>query len=296
MALMPRVLLTCLGIALAAPLPALAGVDICSDPRMQSRVAAQFVAFEESSFEEQSGAADRQYNHYDLLFTTASEKLLFGAGHRYSIFNIETVEPETNGHLHTFFLPLHVLSGDDTSNFRISAAAAMSASSNIIKDPGEYTTDALQLLAALIWGRKLNDRVSLQYGACGDHRFGEFRIYPAVNLLWQLHPDWQLQLGFPNSKLSYRISDSLSSAISVAPDGNEWYVEDNSHTSNSQFVYESYVIDWSVDWTVHDRFMVSAGVGREFDNRYEFTLRDRSVARLSADAVTRISVALEWRF
>ncbi len=283
-------------LALALPGPASASVDICSDPRMQSRLAFEYVAFEASPFDEVAGTADLRYTNYDLLFTLADEKYQFGVGHRYSIFDINPIQPETNGHLHTFFLPLHVLSGTEKKNFRFSAAAAMSASSNIIKDPAEYTTDAVQLLAALIWGRQINERTSLRYGFCADHRFGEYRLYPAASVLWQLHPDWHLQLGFPDSKLSYRFSDAWRSELSIAPDGNEWYVLDSSRKRNSEFVYEALVVAWEFLWSFHDRFVISAGLGRQFYNRYEFAVFDQSRLSLSADAVNRIAIGFEWRF
>jgi hypothetical protein len=263
---------------------------------MQSRLSFDYVTFEESSFDEVAGTADLLYNNYDLLFTTASEKHLFGAGHRYNKFDINPMQPETNGHLHTLFLPLHILSGTEQRNFRFSVAPALSASSNVTNRPDEYTTDAVQILAALVWGRQINETVGLRYGICGDHRFGEYQIYPAASVLWQPHPDWNVQLGFPNSHVAYQLSDNFSSKISVAPDGNEWYVLDDSRTSNSQFVYEAYSIEWSFNWEFQDRFMVSASVGQQLQKQYEFTLLDQSRIRLSGDSVMRIGAGLEWRF
>lgn len=293
---MTRVFLKYLVVGLAVPLSATAGVDICSDPGMQSRFAVEFVAFEESAIDEVTGTADLQYNNYDLLFKSASNKYLFGAGHRYANFDFTQVQPDTNGHLHTFFLPLHILSGNDERNFRFSVAAAMSASSNVIKDPSQYTTDAIQVLAAAIWGRQIDEDLGLRFGLCADHRFGEYELYPAVSVLWQLNPDWHLELGFPNSILSYRFSNSLTTEIAIAPDGNEWYVEDSSNTRNSDFIYEAYTVEWSLNWNLSDNFTLTAGVGQQFDNEYEFTLLDQSVVRFSGDSVTRISVAIEWRF
>lgn len=293
---MTRVSFVIFVVSLAIPAFASAGVDICSDPRMQSRLSFEYVAFEQNQFDEVSGALDLAYNNYDLLFTAKDDRYLFGVGHRYSIFDINQIQAQTNGHLHTFFVPLHIRTGDHQNSFRLSIAAVMSASSNVIKDPGEYTTDAVQLLAAAIWGRQIDDKLSLRYGICGDHRFGEYQVYPAASLLWQLNPDWYLQLGFPDSRLSFTFSDSLSTDIAIAPDGNEWYVEDSSHTTSSDFTYEAYAVEWSINWHFSEHFAATAGVGRQFKNEYEFTLLDQSVARLSGDSVTRIGAAIEWRF
>ena len=113
---------------------------------------------------------------------------------------------------------------------------------------------------------------------------------------WQFHPDWNLQLGFPNSKLSYQISAPLSSTLRIGPDGNEWFVLDKSLTISSQFVYEAYTLEWAFDWQLHDDFTITASIGRQFHNRFEMTLLDQSRVRLSGDPVTRVGAALEWRF
>jgi hypothetical protein len=96
--------------------------------------------------------------------------------------------------------------------------------------------------------------------------------------------------------VSYRIADSLTTEINIAPDGNEWYVEDSSNTRDSDFIYEAYTVEWSINWNILDNFALTAGVGQQFDNEYEFTLLDQSIVRYSGDSVTRIGAALEWRF
>lgn len=280
----------------ALPFPAWASVDICSDPQMQSRLSLEFTNFDEFSIDQGVGTIDQQYNNYDLLFSAAQGKYLFGVGHRYDIFDVNPTQTETNGHQHTFFLPFHMLSEGDRDSFRFSAAAGLSASSNLFNHSGVMTNDAVQLLAALVWGKDISTSVSLRYGVCGDHRFGEYRAYPAASVVWQPHPDWRIQLGFPDSRLSYRISDSFSSDVSISPDGNEWQVADKSLTNHSQFIYEAYAIEWSLDWVVRDRFTITASVGEQFHNRYELTLIDQSRVRLSGDTITRMGAALEWRF
>jgi hypothetical protein len=250
----------------------------------------------DSAIDQPTATIGLENRNVDLQFKTSGDKLLFGIGHRYSIFDIEPLQPATNGHLHTYFLPLHILSGNDDRGFRISIAPAWSLSSNVGDEFNDYKDDAFQLLAALIWGRRISDRTSLRFGLCGDHRFGGYQIYPAVAMEWQFHPDWNLQLGFPNSELSYQLSAPWSSKLRVGPDGNEWFVLDRSLTIQSQFVYEAWAIEWLFDWQFHDDFTVSASIGRQIRNEFEMTLLDQSRVRFSGDSVTRIGAALEWRF
>ncbi len=281
---------------LCSPSVILASVDICQDPDSFSHLSIAFNRQDDSTFDQRPGTVGLDNRNSDLLFKTGSEKLLFGIGHRYSIFDVDPLQTETNGHLHTYYLPFHMLTENDRKSFRLSVAPAISLSSNVGDRLAEYKDDAFQLLAALIWGRRLSDRVRLQYGVCGDHRFGDYQIYPSLSVFWQLHPEWNVQLGFPTSQLSYQVSDTLSSMIRIAPDGNQWFVLDRTLTRNSQFVYEAYALEWEFDWEVGESFVISASVGRQFHNRIELTLFDQSRVRLSSHPVTRVGAALEWRF
>lgn len=263
---------------------------------MQSRLSFGFDIQDDAPIDQGPGEIGLENRETDLRFKTASNRMLFGIGHRYSIFDIESLQAATNGHLHTFILPLHVLSGDEGKEFRFSIAPAWSLSSNVGDHLNEYMDDSFQLLAALIWGRRLSKQTDLSFGVCGDHRFGDYEIYPTFNVRWQFHPDWNLQLGFPNSQLSYQVSAPLTSTLRVGPDGNQWFVLDRSLTISSEFVYEAWTIEWLFDWQLNESFAVSASVGRQIDNQFEMTLLDQSRVQVSSEAVTRIGAAVEWRF
>ena len=290
-----RSFLACMGLCFTGLTDARASVDICQAPVAYSHLSIAVDKHSDSTIDQVPGAIGQENRNFDLIFTTAEDHLLFGAGHRYTIFDIDPLQPGTNGHLHTFFLPLHKLTGDDRRSFRASIAPALSASSNVF-DNRELTKDAVQLLAALVWGRRVSDRTSLRYGLCGDHRFGDYQVYPVISVQWQAHPDWTIQLGFPSSWLSYQISKRSSSMIRIKPDGNEWHVMDRDLVNRSQFVYESFALEWTFDWQLRESIAITASVGRQFDNRIEMTLLDQSRVRVSGDAVTRLGAALEWRF
>lgn len=291
-----RAYLACLCLYLAGLADVLASVDICGDPDTYSRLSINLVRYSDSTFDNDAGAVGQKNNNFDLMFITDDDMILFGAGHRYTIFDVAGLQPETNGHLHTFFLPLHKLTGDDRRSFRLSIAPVLSASSNVFNKLDEYSSDALQVLAALVWGRRLSDRVSLRFGLCGDHRFGDYQVYPLISVHWQPHPDWTVQLGFPTSQLSYQLSAGATSTIRISPDGNEWFVLDKSRANHSRFIYEAYALEWAFAWEVRKNFAITASVGRQFHNRFEMTLLDKSRVRISSQPVTRVGAALEWRF
>lgn len=273
----------------------LASVDICRQPAAYSHLSIAYIKQQKSSIEQNIGEIDQENSNFDLQFRLRKD-WSFGAGHRYSILNVDPLEPQTNGHLHTYFLALHKQSRSDHGSVRFSIAPGLSASSNVARKPSEYKADALQVLVALIWSRQLSDRMNLRYGICGDHRFGSYEIYPSVGIELQPGADWTIDLGFPASQLIHHISGKLTSSLRIAPDGNEWYVRDEGLEKQSRVIYEAWSLEWDVDWQVHKHLMITAGVGRQFRNRYEVTLLDDSRVRLHSDPATRISVAVAWRF
>ena len=250
---------------------------------------------EKSSIDGTLGATNLENYNFDLLFNL-NDKWIFGAGHRYTILNVNGLELQTNGHLHTFFLPVHRLSQTDRGSFRISIAPALSASSNVMKSPNEYTADTFQFLAALVWSRHISDRLSLRYGICGDHRFGSYQIYPLIAVEWRPHPDWTVELGFPTSQLNYQVSANLTSLLRIVPDGNEWYVKDKDLEQQSHLVYEAFTFEWVFNWQAHKDFLITTSVGWQFHKRYEATRLDDSRIRSASASGARLGLALLWRF
>lgn len=282
----PGIFLACLSIGYAA--------DVCDQPADHSYLAIGYYDYGESDIGSDSGV-DHRRTRFDTQFA-GSETWTFGVRHRYDRFGFDPVELQTNGHLHSLSFPLHWQGNSKNKGFRISLSPALIASSNVIDEPGEYSSDAFQLLAALIWSAQLSDETTFSYGLCGDTRFGEYALYPSISIRWRLRADWTIELGFPTSRLSYRANRDVSSSLRIAPDGNEWYVKDKGLQEESKFVYEAILLEWTIDWQLHERLTVMGGVGRQFDVDYEVTLLDGGPARLSADPTTRIGAALAWRF
>jgi len=270
-------------------------VDICQEPVAESHLAIAYYDQEYSSFERGQGATDRVNYSTDFLLAV-NKKWNLGFGHRSTILNVDDQELQTNGYLHTFYFPVHRTSHSDSKSFRISIAPALSGSSNVTEDLNEYTKDALQLLAAMVWSRRISDQLGLSYGICADYRLGGYQAYPVISFNWQPHPDWTIELGFPTSKLSYEVTKRFNLSLSVSPDGNEWYVKNKSLEKSSKLVYEAYVLELAFNWRLRQRFMFTTSIGREFDGRYDMTLLDDSRVRLSIDSATRFGMALAWFF
>ena len=270
-------------------------IDTCQAPAADSHLTIAYYDQEKSSFESGQGLVDRVNYNSDVLFRSDNDWSI-GFGHRVTNLDVEGLDLQTNGYLHTFFLPVHKVHHSEGKSFRISLAPALSASSNVAKDPGEYTRNAFQLMAAIVWSRQISDRLDLSYGICGDYRLGGFQVYPMFGFKWQPDPDWKIEIGFPASQLSYELSNTVSSWLRVSPDGNEWFVKDRSLEKDSKLIYEAYVIELVFNWRFSQHFTISGSVGSEFDARYEATLLDDSRVRVHSDSAARVGVALAWLF
>lgn len=280
---------------LLAPAVVFGSIDVCEQPEDLSRLSLGYHEQDAVDLARNAGRIRRDSRDFDLQYRLG-DTWLVGLGHRYVILDVAPAELQTNGHLHTLFVPLHRQSVSDGKSFRFSVAPGLSASSNVMKDPGEFGTDTFQLLVAVAWSRELSEDANLRYGLCGDHRFGKYAVYPSITLDWRPRPDLMIQLGLPVTRLTYEATPAIEISLRVSPDGNEWHVKSKDLDKQSRLVYRALLIEWALRWQASEHVGVTVGVARAFENRYEATLLDDVRVELSHDAATRVGAALEWRF
>lgn len=272
-----------------------AGVDICQQADDNSYFSVGVYRGGDADLDGNLGSIE-QDSYLSELLLRLNENWSLGVGHNYTIMRPGGFDLQTNGHLHTLYFPLHWKRPSGGRHFRATLAPAVSVSSNVLKEPDEYGSDAVQVLGALEWDRAVSETLGLRYGVCGDHRFGSYRVYPLLSVDWRPHVDWLLELGFPATALSYEASKSFDSSLRLAPNGNEWYVKDKSLEHHSKLRYESLLLEWALNWHPHERLTLTASIGRQFRNRYDMKLLDGSRAKADGDSFTRVGAALEWQF
>lgn len=291
----PRARVPGTALLLVLVVPGLCRASVCEQPAKVSYVSAAVVDHERSALRDGNGNTAQQYQDFNIL-RQGPGNLAFGYSHRYTTFDFAGIEPQTNAHLHTAAFPVHWQHGERRRNFRAGIAPTLSTSSNVLGHPQRYSGDILQLAFALVWQRQFSATAGARYGICGDDRFGRYRVYPSAVLEWQPHPDWQVDLGFPASRVTYRISDALSTGLRAAPDGSEWHVMDRGFDAESRFIYESYTIEWLVTLDTGAHLSLTAGFGRQLENEFEMTLQSGQRIAIDSEAVNRVSAELRWRF
>ena len=284
-----------LGVLLMVPAMVLADTGICQPPDPSSRLSFAYYEQDRTNIDGRADQVRRSDRQSELHFEM-SDAWSLGIEHRYVVLNVAPTELQTNGHLHTLSFPLHWQSGADDKSFRFSIAPALSASSNVMKDPGEYSADTIQLLAAALWSRELSDRTDLRYGVCADHRFGQYAAYPSISLDWRPREDLQVTLGFPVTRATYRISPRVDTSLRIAPDGNEWHVKTRDLARQSQLVYEALQVGWALNWQARERLTLTVDVAWLMRSRYDVVLADDSRVELAPDDAARVGAGVEWRF
>lgn len=284
-----------LGVVLLGPAIVMAEMDICQPQDESSHLSFGYYQQDWNELDDGAGQIRRTDQNSELHYEL-NDTWSLGVGHRYVILDVAPQQLQTNGHLHTVSFPFHRQSGSDGKSFRFSIAPALSASSNVMKDPGEYSADTFQLLAAAVWSAKLSDKTDLRYGLCADHRFGQYAVYPSIGLDWRPRADLQVTFGFPVTRVTYQASPRVDMSLRITPDGNEWHVKNRDLTRQSQLVYEAMQIGWALNWQARERLTLTVDIARLMRSRYDVVLADDSRVELALDAATRVGAAFAWRF
>ena len=277
------------------PLPSPASVNVCEQPGDGSRLSFGYYQHDEALVSEGIGRTEQQVHEFDAQLRL-SDRWAAGMGYRYVVLGLDPNALQNNGHLHTMFIPVHWQSRAGSNGLRVSLAPAKSASSNIIKNLDQYTSDAFQLLGAVVWRRPLSEQSVLRYGLCADSRFGSHRVYPTLGVGWQPNRDVHIELGFPKTRVTYALSDAFSSSLQVEPAGNEWHVRSADFARSSDVEFRATLVEWTISWESRERFSLTASIGRLFDSRFEATLPDERRVRASAEDATRLGARVSWRW
>lgn len=219
-----------------------------------------------------------------------------GVVHNYSALSLEGFNPaaQTNGDLHTLALPWYWSKKTDHIERRFGLAAAISTSSNGLKNPDKLDHRALQLWLSWEDRRTINQDWDWLLGICADHRFGKYRFYPVVGVVRKMGAAGMLRLAFPDLQFGWSWSDRLRFDLRLEPMGNEWSVYDDSLEKESSFQWRSWSASAEVNWRLFAEFSVFLRAGQRFKQALEFRLADDSRLKTHLDDTFYWSLGLVW--
>lgn len=286
------------GLLLAAFSPALMASSPCEPVSPDAAMALAHESGQSRPLRAVDAEQTLQRSGFSLQSARDGDTPGFSYAHEYSTFSFDPAspsdpEPAGNGHLHHMGLTLDVshLMPDDT---RLHLQPALSVSSNQLKHPDRIRGRGLQLNVGLSRHVDIGENTRWRMGLCADHRFGNYRLYPT--LAWQLDTgNWHFSLGLPDSEARLRLSPTLETTVRIAPEGNRWRVQDESH-GYSWFRHRAWQLTGALNWRPTPRLGVAFSVHRLYDNRLDFRLENGQDIRARSDPPLQLELSLSWYF
>lgn len=219
-----------------------------------------------------------------------------GVEFEYTILDFESLTAMTNGHLHTWSLPLNWRVNHPGYELVYNVKPAISVSSNVLRDPDLADRQSLQLNASFVYRSEVSSGLDWLAGLGGDHRFGEYRLYPMAGFIWRFNGDWEIQLAYPDTIIQKEISEQINLSFFAGPRGNQWHVFSKDKTQNSDVTYEDIVIGLSAIWQPHRVFKVTLDIESHTGRALELALEDGTVVRPDVDPSSGIIISGELIF
>lgn len=102
-----------------------------------------------------------------------------------------------------------------------SAMAMLSPSFS--SDSGKLSGDSFTLMGFAMIGKEISPTFSWNVGIVGMSR-GDMKVFPMLGVRWGFAPGWDLQLGFPDTGLSYKFSETLTLKAGAKFHGGTYYI------------------------------------------------------------------------
>ena len=131
--------------------------------------------------------------------------------HDYRAYEIETAADralQTNGHLHRLTWAYR-FSGPQ---WELSVAPVVAGSSNAGRHPKVIDAEFIFWQGFARYRRPWTPSVDAYWGVCRDDRFGSTRLTPVFGVEWRVNDQLDVTLGFPDTRLTWRMHPRLQIA------------------------------------------------------------------------------------
>lgn len=199
----------------------------------------------------------------------ARGQLVFGADYAYTHYRYRGL-PTRNRDLHRLALPLH-WTGGTAHRVHVHLVPTVATSSNVFKDLFDRGNgDDFALYGGIAIERAPEHGWGWRYGAAYDDAFGDPRAYPVLALL--RHGErFDLELGWPATRLRWRTHPRLQLEAALAPAGNRWHVvSDERGGAEFDYTVEAWRGTLGLQWTMAPHWRLRLDAGVEFDRHHDF--------------------------
>ena len=237
-----------------------------------------------------------EQKHEELqLSWPGTDQMTLRYAHDYRVFDLAAgngVAAASNGHVHRMAVLLVSSHAAWVGEF----GPVIATSSNALRQAKQLAADDLQWQAALSAIAVSNSHSEWRYGLRADSRLGRYRLYPAASWQGELSETWSLQIGWPDSKLNWRLADDIAMRWHLGPSGGQWQVHDEEFLASTELHYQQWQFDWQLDWSVAAATRVSLALVREFNQELRYRLLDERMIRVESPDSTASQVGITWTF
>ncbi|MDE0224474.1 MAG: DUF6268 family outer membrane beta-barrel protein [Gammaproteobacteria bacterium] len=214
--------------------------------------------------------------------------------HDYRAYEIETSPDQalqTNGHLHRLALSYRFTN----PGWELSVAPVLAGSSNAGRHPKVIDAEFIFWQGFALYRRPWAPSVDGYWGVCLDDRFGSTRLTPVFGIDWRVNDQLDVTLGFPDTRLIWRMHPRLRLQADIHPAGGRWRVYDDALVRRSPFAMESWRLRVGLAFRINHAHELIIGGGREVQREFAFRLIDGTDLRTEAGNATFTRIGWRWR-
>jgi hypothetical protein len=165
---------------------------------------------------------------------------------------------------------------------------------NFGSESGKISGDSFSFMGVAMIGKEVGPTFSWNAGIMGQSR-GDMKVMPMLGIRWAFDPDWELALGFPDTSLSYELSESLTLKVGAEFHGGTYYVSKApaAGLGNTYLDYEEIRLGLSAEYQISNNLSVIVEGGTTVERTFDYY--DRNV-KLDGKQASYGSFSLQYEF
>lgn len=173
-----------------------------------------------------------------------------------------------------------------------SAMAILSPSFS--SDSGKISGDSFSLLGMAMIGKEVSSTLSWNVGVVGMTR-GDMKVFPMLGFRWSFAPDWDLEVGFPNTGVSYQLSETLTLNAGARFQGGTYHISKApaAGLGNTYLDYQEIRLGLSAEYQISKNLSVVLDGGMTADRSFDYY--DRNL-KLDGKSAGYGSFGLKYQF